>query len=128
MKNKLEWLLSIVAAFLLLQTLYYKFSGSEESIYIFSIVGMEPWGRIGSGIVELIASVLLLTNSYRIYGALVSLGVISGAIFFHLTSLGIEVMEDGGLLFYYALAIFVSSLIILWSRRNEIPLIGSKFK
>jgi len=126
MKTILEWIFSVIAALLLLQTLFYKFSGSEESIYIFTTVGMEPWGRIGAGIFELIASVLLLTNRLKIYGAICALGVISGAIFFHLTSLGIEVMNDNGLLFYYAVTIFVSCLIILLFRKKEIPLIGSK--
>ncbi|MFY0601229.1 MAG: DoxX family protein [Cyclobacteriaceae bacterium] len=121
-----EWILSAVAALLLLQTLYFKFTGAPESIYIFETVGMEPYGRIGSGVAELIAGVLLLIPTYRVYGALIGLGVISGAIFFHLTKLGIEVKGDGGLLFYYAVAVFVSCLIIAFFRRKEIPIIGSK--
>ena len=108
MKIIFEWLLSILAAFLLLQTLFFKFSGSDESIYIFTQVGMEPWGRYASGIAELIAGILLLWPKYRVYGALLALGVISGAIFFHLTKLGIEVMDDDGLLFYYAITVFMS--------------------
>ncbi|MFT5641938.1 MAG: putative oxidoreductase [Cyclobacteriaceae bacterium] len=122
----LDWILSIVAAFILLQTLFFKFSGAEESIYIFTTVGMEPWGRYGSGIVELIAGVLLLIPKYRVFGSILSVGVISGAIFFHLTILGIEIHGDGGLLFYYALTVLISSLAILVMRRKEIPFIGDK--
>ncbi len=126
MKKIIEWVLSVVAALILLQTLFFKFTGAEESIYIFTQVGMEPVGRIGSGIVELIAGVSLLVPKVRVYGAILALCVISGAIFFHLTVLGIEVKGDGGLLFYYALVVFFSSLIVLFFRRNEIPVIGSK--
>ena len=126
MKKIIEWVLSIVAALILLQTLFFKFTGAEESIYIFTQVGMEPVGRIGSGIVELIAGISLLIPRVRVYGAILALGVISGAIFFHLTVLGIEVKGDGGLLFYYALAVFFSSLIVLFFRRKEIPVIGNK--
>ncbi|MEQ8238248.1 MAG: DoxX family protein [Cyclobacteriaceae bacterium] len=122
-----EWILSLVAAFILLQTLFFKFSGAEESIFIFSTVGMEPWGRYASGVVELIAGVLLLVPKYRVYGSMLALGVISGAIFFHLTVLGIEVKGDGGQLFYYALTVFLASLFILFIRKKEIPILGSKF-
>ena len=126
MKRITEWVLAVIASFILLQTLYFKFTGSEESIYIFTTVGMEPVGRIGSGIVELIAGIFLLIPRLRVYGAILALGVISGAIFFHLTKLGIEVMGDGGLLFYYALAVFVSCLFILFWRRKEIPFLNSR--
>ena len=126
MKKIIEWVLSIVAAFILLQTLFFKFTGADESIHIFTQVGMEPVGRIGSGIVELIAGISLLIPKVRVYGAILSFGVISGAIFFHLTVLGIEVKGDGGLLFYYALVVFFSSLIVLFFRRKEIPVVGNK--
>ena len=124
MKRIIEWVLAVIAAIILLQTLFFKFTGSEESIYIFTTMGMEPVGRIGSGIVELIAGIFLLIPRLRVYGAVLSLGVISGAIFFHLTKLGIEIMDDGGLLFYYALIVFISCLVILFFRKNEIPIIG----
>lgn len=122
----LEWVLSILASLIMLQTLFFKFSGAEESIYIFTTVGMEPVGRFGSGIAELVAGICLLIPRIRVYGAIVGLGVISGAIFFHLTILGIEVMGDGGQLFYYALTVLVSCLVILIFRRKEIPFIGHK--
>ncbi|QSE95875.1 DoxX family protein [Fulvivirga lutea] len=118
----------LIAAIILLQTLFFKFSGAEESIYIFTKVGMEPWGRIGSGIGELIAAVLFLIPSTIWLGALMSLGIISGAIFFHLTVLGIEVQGDGGQLFIYALLVFVCSFIALVIHRKQIPYIGSKFQ
>lgn len=106
-KNIISWAFRVIAAVIMLQTLFFKFTGAEESIYIFTEVGMEPWGRYLSGVVELIAGVLLFTNRYAI-GALLGLGTISGAIFFHLTSLGIEVQGDRGYLFILAIVVFVS--------------------
>lgn len=113
-------LLRLVAAAIMLQTLFYKFSASEESVYIFTQTGMEPWGRIASGIVELIASVLLLIPRTTWIGALLGVGVMSGALFFHLTVLGIEVQGDGGLLFVYALIVFISCAILLLINRNKL--------
>lgn len=109
----LKWILSIIAAGILVQTLFFKFTAAPESVYIFETVGMEPYGRIGSGIAELIASVLLLIPATRVYGALMAAGVISGAIFFHLTKLGIEVQGDGGLLFYLALAVMACAVLLI---------------
>lgn len=120
------WLLQLVVAGILFQTLFFKFTGAEESKYIFTTVGMEPWGRYGSGVVELIATFLLLFPRTAPYGAVLALGTISGAIFFHLTKLGIEVKGDGGLLFYLALAVFFGSLGILFLRREQLPVVGPK--
>lgn len=108
----------VIVAAILLQSLYFKFSASEESVYIFETVGMEPWGRIGSGVAELIAALLILIPKTSWVGALLALGIISGAIFFHLTKLGIEVMEDGGFLFMLACAVFLGSMYILWDAYN----------
>ncbi len=124
MKNKkskkiVSWILRLLAALIMLQTLFFKFSGAEESIYIFKQVGMEPWGRYLTGFVELIAGVFLLTNRYEL-GALLGLGTISGAIFFHLTKLGIEVQGDGGYLFILAIVVFVSCTAILLVNFSEI--------
>jgi putative oxidoreductase len=121
-----SWLLRGVAAIILLQTLFFKFTGAKESVYIFSLLGLEPWGRIGSGVVELIASVLLLLPSTVVYGALLSLGVISGALVSHLVKLGIalEAVGDHGELFALALVVFLCSLAVLVLHRGEIPLIG----
>src|ERR1044072_2089038 len=119
-----SWLLQLVAAGILLQALFFKFTGASESVHIFSTLGAEPWGRIGSGIVELIASILLLVPATTTIGAALALGVISGAIVSHLTILGIEVQGDGGLLFILALIVFVASALILMLRRGEIPFVG----
>ena len=91
------WILRILAALIMLQTLYFKFTAAPESIYIFSTLGMEPYGRIGTGIGELIASILLLYPRTTGYGAVICLGLMSGALFFHITKLGIVVQNDGGL-------------------------------
>ena len=122
-----SWILRIAAAIILLQTLYFKFTGAPESIYIFQTVGMEPWGRIGSGIVELLAAILLFIPRTTWFGAILALGSMAGAIFFHLTKLGIEVMEDGGLLFILACIVFVSCLLILWMERKKLPVVNQVF-
>lgn len=123
-----SWMLQVLASAILLQTLFFKFTGAEESVYIFSTLGVEPAGRIGSGVVELIAAVLLLVPSTVAGGALLALGVMTGAIVSHLTLLGIEVKDDGGLLFGLAVAVFVSSAIVLFLRRAEIPVLGRYFE
>ncbi|MCB0599742.1 MAG: DoxX family protein [Saprospiraceae bacterium] len=115
----LEWILRIVLALILVQTLFFKFTGAPESIYIFEKTGLGAPGRIGSGIVELIASILLLIPKWKTYGALLAFGSMSGAIFFHLTSLGIDVMGDGGTLFYLACLVWLGSLYLLIRYRHE---------
>jgi len=130
-----SWLMQLLVAGILLQTLFFKFTGAEESVYIFStvgrslhIAGVEPWGRIGSGVIELVASVLLLAPSTASIGAIVAMGVMAGAIASHLVILGIEVMGDGGLLFDLALIVFVGSAIVLILRRSQIPVVGRLFQ
>jgi hypothetical protein len=115
-----SWTLQLIAAAILFQTLFFKFTGAEESRYIFSTLGLEPWGRIGSGVVELIAVVLLLIPKTVPLGALLSLGVITGAIVSHVTKLGLVVKNDGGLLFALAVTVFVCSAVILLIRRHEL--------
>jgi len=114
------WALRLIAAVILLQTLFFKFSASEESVYIFSTVGMEPWGRIGSGIAELIASILILYPRTTWMGAALGIAVMSGAIFFHLTKLGIVVKNDGGQLFIYAILVFISCFGLLVIYKNDV--------
>jgi putative oxidoreductase len=121
-----SWICRLAAAVILLQTLFFKFSAAPESVYIFTKVGMEPWGRIGSGVVELIAAILLLTPRFGWAGAALALGVMAGAILSHLTVLGIEVQGDGGLLFGLAITVFVASAVILFIHRAQIPVIGSR--
>ena len=110
----------VVAALIMLQTLYFKFTASEESVFIFTSVGMEPWGRIGVGVLELIASALILMRITAWLGALLALGLMVGAIVMHLTILGIEVRGDGGQLFLYALIVAVCSAIVLLYNKKTI--------
>src|SRR5436305_14319981 len=108
-QNVTSWILQLLVAGILFQTLFFKFTAAEESVYIFTRLGLEPWGRIGSGVVELIACILLLHPRTVTLGAILSAGVISGAIFSHLTKLGIVVKDDGGLLFALALVVLAGS-------------------
>lgn len=122
-----SWILQLTAAAILLQTLYFKFTGAEESVYIFTTVGAEPWGRIGSGVLELIAAVLLLIPATAAVGGVMAAGLMAGAIMSHLTLLGISVKGDGGLLFALAVTVFVSSLAVAAIRRADLPVLGRHF-
>ena len=124
MKKYLLVALRIITAIILIQTLRFKFTAHPDSVYIFTTVGMEPFGRIGIGVLELIAAILLLIPRTVWLGAGLALGVLSGAIFFHLTILGIEIHGDGGTLFYMALGTFLMSAIILWNYRSDIPILN----
>jgi hypothetical protein len=117
-----------VAALILAQTLFFKFTGAAESIYIFTKVGLEPWGRYGSGVAELIAAILLLTPRLAWAGALLALGLISGALVGHLTVLGIAVKNDGGLLFGLAVTVFVTSAVTAFLHRRQIPAVTQLLK
>ena len=125
MKNIVFLILRLLVAVILIQTLRFKFTGHPDSIYIFTQTGMEPYGRIAIGILELIAAILILIPKTIWLGALITLGILSGAIFFHLTKIGIEVHGDGGTLFYMALSTFILSGIILWFERKKLPIIGA---
>ena len=118
--------LRIIVAVILIQTLRFKFLAHPDSVYIFSQAGLEPTGRIAIGILELIAAFLIIFPRTVWLGAGLTLGIISGAIFLHLTKIGIEIRGDGGALFYTAILIFVSSAIILWHERKKVPFIGDK--
>ena len=119
--NIFSWLLRITAAAIFLQTLFFKFTASEESVYIFSTLGMEPFGRIGSGVAELIAAILLLVPRTTVYGALLGLGIMAGAIASHVFVLGIEVKADGGLLFVLAVVSFVCCAILAYLNKKDLP-------
>lgn len=108
-----------VAALIMLQTLFYKFSASAESVYIFTAVGMEPWGRIGVGVGELAASILLFVPGFTWLGALFAIGLMAGAMFFHFTILGLEIMGDGGYLFFLACVVMSCCLFLLYIYRKD---------
>lgn len=130
METYISWAARIIVAVILLQTLFFKFTGAEESRYIFTtLMGpeFEAVGRIGSGFVELVAAILLLIPSKAWAGSVIALGTISGAIFGHLTMLGIEVKGDGGLLFGLAVTVFVLSAVVLLIHRRELPILGQAF-
>src|ERR1700674_2486807 len=115
----LKWILRILAALIMLQTLYFKFTAHPESVQLFTMLGMEPWGRIGTGIFELIASILILIPRTTAYGAMMGLGLMGGAIFFHLTKLSIYVNGDP-VLFIYAAIVFVCCFILLIMYRSQL--------
>jgi hypothetical protein len=127
-KNYLIIALRFIAAIIMLQTLYFKFTAHPEAVHIFSTIGMEPYGRIGVGVGELIASAMLLIPATVWMGAALGIGLMMGALFFHLTTpLGIQVMftdtngqmiNDHGQLFLMALIVLVSCTIILWKQKE----------
>lgn len=126
------WILRLLAAGLFLQTLFFKFTGAAESKYIFSKLGAEPWGRIGSGIIELVAAILILIPQTTKWGALLGLGVITGAIISHFTVLGISVQnsdgtQDGGQLFIYAMVVFICCTLLVWMNRKSLPVLSRLF-
>lgn len=126
----ISWACRVIVAVILLQTLFFKFTGAEESKYIFTtLMGaeFEAYGRIGSGVTELIAAVLIVLPKTSWLGAFIALGTISGAIMSHLTMLGIVVQGDGGLLFGLALTVFVLSGVLLLIHRRELPIVGQIF-
>lgn len=126
-KSILIWIIKLVAVIILLQTLFFKFTAAPESVYIFSTLGIEPYGRIGSGIVELIASILILIPRTTLFGAILGLGTMAGAILSHLTKLGIEVNNDGGTLFALAIVTFICCAILIFVNKEKIPAL-LKFK
>lgn len=122
MKNPIFiWIVKLIAVVILVQTLYFKFTAAEESVYIFTTLGVEPYGRIGSGIVELIASILILIPRTTLLGALLALGTMMGAIFSHIFVLGIVVKNDGGTLFALAIITLICCLILVYNQKNKIP-------
>src|SRR5216117_4062249 len=121
----IAWICRVAAAVILLQTLFFKFTAAPESVYIFTKVGLEPWGRIGSGVAELIAAILILITRMTWLGAGLALAVMAGAIFSHLTVLGVQVMGDGGLLFGLAFAVAICSAVLLFLQRRRVPIIGA---
>jgi len=119
----LSWIARLLAAVILLQTLFYKFTGAQESKIIFTKLGAEPWGRIGSGIMELIASILILIPATTAYGSLLGLGIMGGAILSHIMILGLVVQDDHGQLFVYALLVFICCFYLVWINRKSLPVL-----
>lgn len=121
-----SWAGQIVAAAIMGQTLFFKFTGAEEPRYIFTtLLGQyEAYGRIGSGVIELIAVILLLTPRTAWLGAILTIGTMAGALFAHLTKLGIVVKDDGGLLFILGIVAFIAGAVVLYERRGDLPVIG----
>ena len=126
MKKHIPLILRIVVAIILIQTLRFKFSGHPDSVYIFKTIGMEPIGRIGIGILELIAGILLLIPKTVWFGATLAIGILGGAILMHLTILGIEVNSDKGVLFITACSTCLLSTVILYLYRSSIPFLNIK--
>lgn len=120
-----SWIFQLIAAVILAQTLFFKFTGAEESKFIFTQLGIEPWGRIATGMFELVAVALLLTPRLAVFGALLAQGLMAGAILSHLTRLGLVVKDDGGLLFGLAVTVFGAASIIVWLRRFQLPFVGA---
>jgi putative oxidoreductase len=136
-----DWVCRAIAAVILLQTLFFKFNAAPESVYIFTKVGglvhaslafisipmAEKFGRLGSGVMELIAGISLIAPRYVWAGALLAMTATFGAIATHLTVLGIDVLGDRGLLFGLAITVFVTSAIALYIHRTDIPGLGKRF-
>lgn len=126
MKKHILLALRIIVALILIQTLRFKFTAHPDSVFIFQKAGLEPYGRIGIGVLELIAGILLIIPKTVWIGATLTLGIISGAILMHLTKIGIEVNNDGGILFVTACTIFILSLIILFNHKKDISFLSIK--
>lgn len=120
-KSLFIWIIKLAAVIILLQTLYFKFTAAPESVYIFSTLGIEPFGRIGSGIVELIASILILIPRTTLFGAVLGFATMLGAIFSHIFVLGIEIQNDGGTLFVLAVITLLCCLILIYNQKDKIP-------
>ena len=122
-----SWVCQLTAAVILGQTLFFKFAGAPEARYIFTTLGVEPWGRIATGVLELVAVLLLLYPRTAVFGAVLALGLMGGAILSHLTRLGIDVQGDHGLLFTLAIIVLVVAAIIVVIRRRELPVVGERW-
>lgn len=121
-KSILSLILRLVPAIILLQTLYFKFSAAPESVFIFEQLGLEPWGRIGLGVAELIIAILIVVPKTTWLGALLGMGIMAGAIFSHVTKLGVVVQNDGGTLFILALVTLICCMALVWVNRKQIPI------
>lgn len=121
-----SWILQLIAAAILAQTLFFKFSGAPESKFIFTTLGAEPWGRVATGLAELVAVLLLLTPRFAVLGAALAVALMCGAIGSHLTKVGIVVQNDGGLLFALAATVLAACAVVLFLRRRQLPSFGTR--
>lgn len=126
-KNIISWVLRLTVAVILIQTLYFKFTAHPDSVHIFSALGLEPWGRIGLGIIELITAILILLPQTKIIGMATSLGIILGAVFSHIFVLGINVSNDGGGLFTLAIIVLIASTLFLLIHKKEVISLIQRF-
>lgn len=110
----------LLAAAIILQTLYFKFTAQAESVYIFTKLGSEPFGRISVGVIELATSILLIIPASSLYGAILGIMIMTGAILSHIFVLGIEIMDDGGKLFILAVFVWVSCLAVIFFCKNSL--------
>jgi hypothetical protein len=122
----ISWLLRLLAAIILLQTLFFKFTAADESVFIFTQMGIEPWGRIVTGIAELIAAIFILNRATLVLGALLGVGIMTGAILSHIVILGIEIKQDGGQLFIYASLVWLSCVTLILMNRQQLPVFLGK--
>ncbi len=127
-KNIISLILRIVAAIILLQTLYFKFTAQPESVILFTKLGVEPWGRIGTGIIELITGILLIYGPTAIIGAIMGIGLMAGAIASHIMVIGIESQGDGGQLFMLAIIVLITCLLILALNKDKVIMLMKQFK
>ena len=125
-KKIFSWILRLTVAVILLQTLYFKFTGHADSVHIFSELGVEPWGRIGLGVIELITVLLILLPKTKIFGMITSLGIMLGAVFSHIMVLGVVVENDSGGLFTLAMIVLFASALHIILNKNDLNIPNKK--
>ena len=116
-----ERVAAVVAAIIFLQTLFYKFTAHPDSVHIFTVIGGEPYTRIGLGIVELIVAILLIYPKTSLYGGVLGLIITLGAIGSHFLKLGISVNNDGGILFALAITTFICCVAVVVIKKRRFP-------
>ena len=116
-----SWVCQLVAAGIMIETLFFKFTAAPESVYIFKRMGTEPWWRWGQGIWELLASICLLVVPLRWAGGVLTTGAMLAAILSHMTWLGFSIQGDHGLLFGMAMVTFICGFTVMILHRHSIP-------
>ena len=126
--KRISWIAQILAAAILGQSLFFKFTGAPEAVHLFTALGVEPWGRFTVGAIELITVLLLLVPRTAALGAIVAIGLMVGAIGSHLTIIGVNFQGDGGTLFAMAWIVLAASFTVAVIRRRELPVGGAMFQ